>query len=496
MTKTVGIVIFIGILLGNAALAYQPHLTYPYPLISDEYAHISLGERLSEDGVLPFTNPYFSAPTKHTNFESGFHVLLATLFTIIPGEPVLLYKYFVILFALINSVLVFYVTRALTESNTAALSAMFFFGSIKSTSGLLAQQYFIPLTVGVTLLLLLFIFLHQLVTKKEKKYIALLIVTLLVTVLTYPPSLFFFLGTTLVYLFSMDHALHELCNLSRKRFFLYTALIVGVLTIVFVSLLYGFDLLSKGFFPASWDVVQVQFSPLLFFGVTPLLFSTIGLISIATTTRGSAKILLYWFIFSLGALHIFYFTSVSVLIPSQRLFIFYLVGVSMLAGVGVATTLRCIHDRWGGSFWPRVATAALVVVCILHFDNVWAKPINHPAIVTPQLYEALLFLREFTQNDAVIIADPSTSLSIYPVSKRHVVNVLDSNTSGGKPQIAHVFLTGMCSEKKDIYPQLLEQMALLNNTQSPLYVLSPTPQRCDFLTPVYDKDPYIYSVGL
>jgi len=201
--------LFASILLGNVLLAYQPHLSYEYPLIGDEYVHISFGKYILEEQALPFTNPYFAVPFKHTNLESGFHFFLAALFAVIPGEPVLFYKYFVIVFAIINSLLVFHLARLLTKSDVAGLATMFFFGSIKSATGFLAHQYFIPLTIGVTLLLLLFIHLHRLLVTKDWKYGLYLGGVGVVALLTYPPTCLFFVGVTTLYVVSMDHSLNE-----------------------------------------------------------------------------------------------------------------------------------------------------------------------------------------------------------------------------------------------------------------------------------------------
>lgn len=477
-------------------LAYQPHLSYEYPLIGDEYVHLSLATYIIEEHSLPFTNPYFVVPFKHVNFESGFHFLLAGLLTIIPSEPILFYKYLVIFSILINSILVFYLVRILTKDDTAALAAMFFFGTIKSSTGFLAHQYFIPLTIGITLLLLLFIFLHHLITTREWKYALFLGGTLIATALTYPPALFFFIGTTLVYIFSMDHSLYVPFGLSRRKFLIGTASIVALLIIVFLLVLYGFDLLRRGVFPASWDVLQMHASPIFFFGIVPSTFAALGLISIAVAKSETAKILLYWFLFSLGALYFFFLFKTSILIPFPRLFMFYLLGISVLAGVGVSTSLQFAKTMWTQSAWPILTYTVVIGVVATHYSFVWAQPLSHYEILTPKIYASLKFLKEIPEKDAVVIADSATSFAIYPVSKKHVVNLLDSNVGGGNTRAAHTFLTGTCDEKTRVIGKFNAQIKKTGAPRPPLFLLSQIPQKCDFLTLVYGEAPYIYEVKL
>jgi len=131
------------IILFNSSLAFLPHLSNPYPILADEYVHISLAKQITEEKKLPFTNPYTIEEVKHLNFESGFHFFLAFFFSIISGEPVLYYKYFIILFMTINSLLIFYLSKLYFKNDYAGLLSVFLFGMIKSTGDFLAHWYFI-----------------------------------------------------------------------------------------------------------------------------------------------------------------------------------------------------------------------------------------------------------------------------------------------------------------------------------------------------------------
>ena len=154
MKKEYKIALLIIVILINILLAYQPHFNYPYPILTDEYNHIAFGKYIVNEHKLPFTNPYLAYPEKVINFESGFHFFLAATFLIIPGEPALYYKYFIILFMIINSLLLFYLVMLWFKNYYTALLSVLFYGALKSTGDLLVHNYFLPLTLGISLLLL------------------------------------------------------------------------------------------------------------------------------------------------------------------------------------------------------------------------------------------------------------------------------------------------------------------------------------------------------
>lgn len=496
MQKGFVALLFSAIIISNALLAYQPHLENPFPLIGDEYVHISFGKYILEEQALPFTNPYFTVPLKHTNLESGFHFLLTVLFAVIPGEPVLFYKYFVIIFSVINSILVFYLVRTLTKDPASGLAAMFFFGTLKSSGGILTHQYFVPSTLGITFLLLLFILFHHFLEKRTWTSGALFIGALGATAISYPPTLFFFLGIALVYLFSPSHTLHETLGMTRRKFLDLFTMLTLIAAGLFVFLLYALGVLDRTVFSSSWEVIQMRYSLLLFPGIITSIFAGIGLAKIGFSKEPWPTIFLYWFLFGLFALYSFHLFGASILLPYPRLFVFYLIGVSILAGIGLAEGARLARRAIEAKYWSALMVATIIVLCATHYISVWKQPLSHHEILTPDIYAALTFLRESSPKDAVVIADSITSLAIYPTSYRHVVNLLDSNIGGGRIYAANIFLTGACDEKKGVFNRFDREFMQVGVPRPPIYLLSQRTQKCNFLTLKYDKGPYVYSVEL
>ncbi len=479
------------IILSGVLLAYQPHFDYPLPLVGDEYVHISFAKQLLDEGELPFQNPYFATQIPHTNFESGFHFFLAGTFSLIPADPVLFYKYFVIIFMVINSLLLFYLVISWFKDYYTALFAVFFFSTIKSANGLLAHQYFLPLTLGITLLLLSFIFFHKWIEGPKKRYLVLLCATLLVTAITYPPALFFFIGTMFFYILSTDHSLHTFVNMGKKKFLLYFLGFSIISAVLFITTLNYLGVLDKIIFHSSWDVIQKRLSPIFFFGIIPSFLALIGLIIVTMPKTKKPKIIVYWFLFSVSVMYFFYLFDFSVLIPFPRLFVFYLIGISILAGIGGAGLMRFVKNL-GEKKYLISAIVIIIVLGISQYSIVSKKPLEHSNILTQNLYNALKFLKEQYPARVIVIADSITSLAVYPVSGKYVVNLLDSNVGGGDPLITRKFIDSNCEEKKTALYELQRFIRHDEKVSPTIVFLSKKRQGCAFMSPILDTEPYMY----
>ena len=496
MQRTTKILLLLGVIVLGSVLAYQPHFAYPYPILGDEYNHIALGKYILEERALPFQNPYLATSSPLQNFESGFHFFLAFLFLLIPGDPVLFYKYFVIAFFALNASLLFCLVRLWFKNYWAALLSVFFFGTIKSEAGMLAHQYFLPLSLGVTLLLLAFIFLHLWEARREKKLLIFLIGTLVTLALSYPPALFLFLGGAIMYGLSMTHSLHELFGASKKAFFWWLLGSTAALSTAFIVVLNFFDLLDQVVFPFGWNVQQTHYSPIFFFGIVPSAFALAGLYSTAVSKRGAGRIALFWFLFAFSLLTLFYLLTFNVLIPAPRLFFFYLVVVSILSGAGAAFIWRL-----GRQLLPKrracsaLFGAAFVATLFFHYSAVFSKPLPFHKILTPETYGALTFLKNEYPERGVVIADSFTSHAVYPVSGKYVVNLINANIGGGSTEGARIFLEKDCRGKIagafDRFSYLTEQAGI------PLFLLAQKKQQevCrPMLEPVYEGGVYLYRL--
>src|SRR3989344_1739004 len=382
MKKWVKLSLLCAIILVNILLAYQPHFNYSYPLLTDEYNHIAFAKYIVNEHKLPFTNPYLAYPEKLTNLESGFHFFLALLFSIIPGEPILYYKYFIIIFMIFNSLLLFYLVMLWFKSYYTALLSVLFYGAIKSTGDLLVHNYFLPLTMGITLLLLSFIFFYK----------------------------------------------WENTAGWKNRY---------LVCLVVISSAFAF----------------------------------FGLISIIK----EKKIILFWFIFSLIQIYLYYIFKFNILVPFARLFAFYLIGLSILAGIGVVYIYKIINNYPNKSKkirdigYIKIITIIIILILILvNYYFIIKNPLNPKYIITH---------------------------AIYPATGQHVLGMINANLGGGFQKEVNQFLNAVCKEKNNMLKNGYFPALEANNlSDTKTLILSKSEFNCSFLNSVYNKTYYVYEI--
>jgi hypothetical protein len=495
-TKTILQYVLLSIVLGfGAFLAYQPHIDNPFPLLADEFVHISLAKQLLDEGTPPFSNPYMATETLHVNYESGFHFFLAFLLAVTPGEPVLIYQYFATAFFLINGLLLFYLVKIWSKKYTTAIFSLFFFGTITSADGLLAHQYFVPLTIGVTLLLVAQIYLYKLLTSHKKRYLALLVGSLLITAITYPPTLFFFLFTVGIYLFSMQHELATFFRVTRQTFFTLLFFASLLLAGVFFGVLAYLQLLDEIILHTSWSIISIEYSPIFFFGIVPSVLALIGIWSSLREKVLGGLIVLIWFLYSLIALYLFYLFEYSLLVPYPRLFFFYLISVSILAGYGANMILTLALSQ-SGNCRKLLLILALCIGVGFHVSHTIQSAASLPAILTSDQYEVLTQFAELRTENAVVISDSLTSITIYPITGNKVLNILNNNIGGGDSATVRAFIQASCAEKKELLYRFQPYLQSVEVQNSPFFVVLQTPQSCDFweLLPESGPDIFMYML--
>jgi hypothetical protein len=499
MKKQYKIYLLILVILINILFAYQPHFTYPYPLIADEYVHIALGKQLSENHILPFTNPYIFNTQKHFNLESGFHFFLATMFTIIPGEPVLYYKYFIPIFMIINSLLLFYLTSLLFKNYYISLLSVLFYGTIKSTGNFLAHNLFIPLTAGITLLLLSFIFFIKWEKTNNNKNLIYLLITLLAAAITYPPALTFFLGVITIYLLSTDHKIHQKFLISRKKFFTYLSTFLLISSTAIISILFFLNLEKFILFDNLWTRIQTPLSPIFFFGIIPTILAIIGIFTIIKANKN--KLLISWIFFSLIQIYIFSIFNFTILVPFRRLFLFYLIGISILAAVGLIVTTNYIKKL---NFKNKKLLIIIPIIIILSTHYYISFPqYNRLEMVSEEEYKAFQTIKQTYPKDTFIIANTAISTAITPITNMKIKGLIASNIAGGSPEEINKFFSGNCTKKiKVILGTIIHNGGEVHssnpnqtriNPDEKILAISQDKISCSFLKEVHTK-PYIYEV--
>ena len=443
-------------------LAYKPHLTYPYPMNGDEFSHIAWAKLVLEEGKLPFKNPYIDSSTKIPNYEFGFHLILAFLFWLLPGDPVLIFKFLKVGFIVINSLLLFYFLKVYFKEDYIALLGMAFFGMIPNTQDLLGNNYLIAMTAGISFLLLGGILLHK-ITKIRLFAFS---ITMILLAVTYPP---FFIFSMLVHGIFRYKELYD--YISKNRLVLLSCIILaggGILAVLHIGI-------NKFIFPLTWTPIDAKYSPVFFFFV-PFLFAIIGL---KKCIKFKQWLPLIWSGLSLGLIYFYYLFSFSILIPFQRACMLYFIGISILAGVGMGKLF--IEYK---NFAPF-----LILIMIIPFAHAWTSTPKPIPILNENTYMALLYIKDNVEKDAIVASDSLTSIAIYPVTGNHILSMLASNLHAYDSRGTIDFLNANCTRKIE-YINKMNSLGLMKSNH---YFLLKEKSECDFFEPVYLKGPYLYK---
>lgn len=480
----------------GAFLTYQPHIDNPLPLIADEYVHISLALQLLNEGVLPYTNPYIATPTPHVNYQAGFHFLLAGIFAIAPGDPVVTYQYFATIFFILNALLLFWLVKIWSKNTIAALSAVLFFGTIPSIDGLLTQLFFVPLTLGITLLFTSFIFLHRFIVAPSSKTILPIVAVSILMAVSYPPVLLFFGITTTLFLYAKIPTLANWLHITPKQFAINYTLLLVLLTFIFVAGLLYTGLISAIHFTSAWAIYEFQYSPVWYFGFIPSALALLGIVDTLYSKHTQVKLFLYWFLASLIGLYFFAIFQEIWLIPYPRLFYFYLIGISILAGLGVSALLPA-------KLLPKTYSVCIPVASILfillgyHVYTALQTTPQLANIVTEHQFNQLREFKKSHPEPGIFIADPFSSIAIYPLTGKKVVSVLNSNSGGGDSRLAQTFVAADCNTRMELLNEFAPYLQNLAYQDTQIFMLSQHHPTCDFLKKIhnYQARQSIYVFG-
>jgi len=392
---------------------------------------------------------------------------------------------------IINSLLVFYLSYLYFKNYWISLLSALFYGTIKSTGDFLAHAYFIPMTLGVTLLLASFISFYKWEKEHSHKYLYYLILILIITAFSYPPSLTFFLGTVSLYLLFGDYRLNEKFKISKKRFLTYLILILFIIISLSLSFVFYLNLERFLTFGAGWTNIKIGLSPMVFFGIIPSVLAFLGVIFLINSNKN--KILFFWFLFSIIEVYLFNMKGFTILVPFTRLFMFYLVGVSMLAGVGVFALSNLTNLKLNNKYLGLIITIAIIIP--ITYYPIIKNPLKTYSILDDEGYNALQFIKENYDKNTIIISDPLMSITVTPVTGNEVGGILGSNIGGGNPKGLTNFFSADCSEKRIIQERYAKKISEDYHGRLNL-IFSSEEINCDSLKEVYSQGAYVYEFNL
>jgi hypothetical protein len=89
----------------------------------------------------------------------------------------------------------------------------------------------------------------------------------------------------------------------------------------------------------------------------------------------------------------------------------------ILAGIGLYYISTSIRNK-------KIAAALVVIILVLQINSIFAYKKDIPLVIEPEEYGPILWLKNNTPQDAVILATPRTSEAIGVISDRKVVSLL------------------------------------------------------------------------
>ncbi|MBS3072330.1 hypothetical protein J4477_00675 [Candidatus Pacearchaeota archaeon] len=299
----------------------------------------------------------------------------------------------------------------------------------------------------------------------------------------------------------MKHDIHEKFNIKKKAFFIYFIFIFSIIIIISLTVITYFSLTNYFIFPDTWTPIKAKYSPIFFFGAISSIFAFFGLIS---TIKYKNSIILPWFIFSLIQIYLYYILKFNILVPFARLFVFYLIGMSILAGIGVVYIYGNISDYskkvkyFKNLKYVKIIAILLILTFILiNYFLIIKNPLNPPHIINENNYEIFDIIKQNNRSETLVIADGLTSTAIYPLTGSKVMGIIGANLGGGFPERNNDFIYGSCEEKEKGVVDTKNALKKINSTQIKQAILvSNFQQKCPFLEQIYEKDSYLYRINL
>jgi len=503
--KPLYIWLIISILAFTAVLVYSPHFYYKYPFHIDEWAHINYAERLLHD-----QNYNVSVALSQGNFEIGYHLFLAGLFTVektVGIDPVLAYKFLPAAFAVLASLVLFFIMFKLTKNYWIGIFSMLFFATLKTNVNLLGLWFALPITFCIPLVFLFF-FLF-IIGWNEKPWVLIwAMIVFFIIMVTHAPSASFMVPILVVYMIIN----HEPLKAKSKKWPYFVLFLMPILA----GCVIYFEAISKGSILASLKFV---FSKLIFkYGFTPtepvllplvklsflkkvilvhpyfiphlfgfgaFVFAVIG--SVFTLKDKKLYIFTIWVLITTTLLSLFINFNFIILAPYQRMVYYCLLGLVPLSAIGIVKSVQWLYHR--KIKWNKLLIVVIVVgVFFLSSYNYSTPPQGFELYktMTDNNYAALKFMNTY-DNGKMIWAPLILGDTIYSLSKNNAfVSPLFIGNDDMRWDNNAFFLSENCTERK----RVLE-------IYKPDYVISENAINCSDLgmTLIYNKGDYIYKAS-
>jgi len=498
MNKRVKIILFFLVLIATFLLVYSPHFSYPYLLHADEWYHLELAKKLVL-GEYDFSR-YISYP---------FAYNLISLIIFIFNQPVLIYKFFPALFAVLSSLFLFLLMYRLTKNFFIAIFSMIFFVSLPSDVNLMGLWFATPFSLSlafIPLSLLLFIKTLEIPTKK---LVILTTLILLITAFIHPST------TAFLFLIIIIYGLFNYKKIKLNPFLLvilfpailYFFLIISqVSNYTFTKILLHFQKVLTFTYPSSILQPSLIQKPLIFnflginfiasqyflpilYGIIPFLLALYGLYFAIREEK--LRIFAIWLFISLFLLFFYNLTGISLFARRQHVIYYSLLALVPLSSIGLYTVIKKINKKIDYSTINRkeatkkILTGIIILLTlILTFYNYGQQreETELEYLINDEDYEALKFLEQ--QENGMAIGPLREAQAFYPIAGKEAFSKFHPRVEVDEVRV-ETFFNSNCEEKR----KLIEAYKIK-------YVYSKSLISCEFLQEIYSEERYIYKSEL
>ena len=461
------------IILAYAAYTttYLIHEKYMLPFHSDEWDHLTIGLEITKTGTIESIkriNPYIGIPyaSYWINLETGFHVFTGILL-MLTGISVI--KFGVLMptiIALILALNAFTFIRYLTKSKIAGLISAVFAITIKSNVTFLGPWFYVPSSLGLAYApFFLYVFLRTIKTNKSLNSFDIVFTSAYVVVgLCHPPSVTALIPVFILYLLVNPAEIKKnkeklLLAAATGAILLIAALLV--MHIPFKTLTNPASFLERYLvFTGSDYEVKIMYSYPVHLGYGVIALAVLG-VYVAISSANREEWILPLAVLSLLPLAVqFYHTGKVYLSPYRRIF-FYVAEILLLAaGIGLYYLYREaleIIKRIPMNNNLKLAAdlaaiAAVTYLLTLQAATTFANSEKLYHVIEEKDVAPLLWIKENTPEDALIIAPAGASSAVTPISERKIVGKVRTFLRVPQARVddSGAFFDSGCNKKEEI----------------------------------------------
>ncbi len=534
-TGTLNLSILLFTLLFTFFLQYGIHSDYDFPFHTDEWQHLARAVQIMDTQTIPDVDPYYNKyPIGEMDLEIGFHVFLAEFYILSNQDPVLFYKFFPAIFAVLASLMLFLLVRKITKNFYAGILSVLFFASLKSTIGILGVWFFVPLSMDFMFIFLFFYLYIEGMRKNSAIFLFFSVLIISAIALIHPQSASWIYPVIILYLllFCIRYILKiNLANILKFKSAIFGNILL--FSLPFLSFIYFFKILWKGSFettldfflkefiifrgcPAERGICEPNFIP-DFYGTIAFILAIVGLVYLIykfiknkEDDKFNSLLLLAWIFGLLLLISTLYvepigkfvaslmgiqYSPFNLLTGSIRLFYETFLCLAALSGIGLYAIIKFIYVRIASTNLNQrqksiVFISLTLVTGILIFASVFNDYYDLKVKIYKDIdnddYKAIKWIEKNFGQYNIIFARSHISETIYPISKNYVVAITQHAgipTTGERNNDVYSFFMGDCNTKK----QILEKYGAN-------LVIEKYPIKCDFLEEIYNEGIYVYRI--